>query len=152
MLYGLGVGRFEEIRYIRKHKEKQTYARASMYISVARESRYDYTQDKFLKKIRIPSSSGYGYNCSSVNDIRKQGYHPEQFLHSLTSSCCLQGIQNGLDSLFHGEGLRILCSRDLVFRIPIVSSIPESLSCILDSRTQDFGFYEQRFFEFYQRH
>ena len=28
---------FEEIRYIRKHKEKQTYARASMYISEARE-------------------------------------------------------------------------------------------------------------------
>ena len=36
----------------------------------------------------------------------------------------------------------ILCSMDLVFRIAIVSSIPESLSCILDSRTQDFGFYE----------
>ena len=28
---------FEEIRYIRKHTEKQTYARASMYISEARE-------------------------------------------------------------------------------------------------------------------
>ena len=28
---------FEEIRYFRKHKEKKTYARASMYISEARE-------------------------------------------------------------------------------------------------------------------
>ena len=28
---------FEEIRYIRKHKQKLTYARASMYISEARE-------------------------------------------------------------------------------------------------------------------
>ena len=55
-----------------------------------------------------------------------------------------------MDSGFHGDGLRILYSMDLVFRISIVSSIPESLSCILDSRTQDVGFYEQRFSEFYQ--
>lgn len=101
------------------------------------------------QKIRIPSSSGYRCNFGSVNDIRKQGHHLEQFLHRLTSSCCLKGIQNGLGSGFHGDGLRIL-SMDLVFRIPIVSSIPESLSCILDSRTQDFGLYEQRFSEFYQ--
>ena len=102
------------------------------------------------QKIRIPSSSGYRCNFGSVNDIRKQGHHLEQFLHRLTSSCCLKGIQDGLNSGFHGDGLRILCSMDLVFRIPIVSSIPESLSCILDSRTQDFGLYEQRFSEFYQ--
>ena len=60
-------------------------------------------------KIRIPSSSGYRCNFGSVNDTRKQGYHLEQFLHRLTSSCCLQGIQDGLDSGFHGDGLQILC-------------------------------------------
>ena len=37
----------------------------------------------------------------------------EQFLHRLTSSCCLQGIQDGLDSGFHGDRFRILC--ELIF-------------------------------------
>ena len=55
------------------------------------------------QKIRIPSSSGYRCNCGSINDIRKQGYRLEQFLHKLTSSCCLQGIQNVLYSLFNGS-------------------------------------------------
>ena len=33
----------------------------------------------------------------------------------------------------------------LEFRIPIVSRIPDSLSCILDSKTQDSGFHKPNF-------
>ena len=33
----------------------------------------------------------------------------------MTSSCCLQGIQDGLDSGFHGDGFRILCEWILYF-------------------------------------
>ena len=36
-------------------------------------------------------------------------------------------------------------SVDLGFRIPIVSGILDYYSCILDSKTQDSGFYRQKF-------
>ena len=50
----------------------------------------------------------------------------------------MYGIQDSLRFwiAFHG------------FRIPIVSRIPDPLSCILDSKAQDSGFHEQNFPEF----
>ena len=50
----------------------------------------------------------------------------------------MYGIQDSLRFwiAFHG------------FRIPIVSKIPDPLSCILDSKAQDTGFHEQNFPEF----
>ena len=38
-----------------------------------------------------------------------------------------------------------LCQRELEFWIPIVSEIPDSLNCILDFKTHDFGFLKQKF-------
>ena len=43
-----------------------------------------------------------------------------------------------------GTGFQSL-SVELGFWIPIVSGIPESLSCIPDSKTHDSGFHEQKF-------
>ena len=53
--------------------------------------------------------AGRSWNWLMHKCMRKQGYHLEQLLHRLTSSCCLQGIQDGLDSGFHGDGFWILC-------------------------------------------
>ena len=39
-------------------------------------------------------------------------------------------------------------SVDLGFRIPIVSGILDSYSCIPDSKAQDFGFHKQNFLRF----
>ena len=39
-------------------------------------------------------------------------------------------------------------SVELGFWIPIVSGIPDSLSCIPDSKAQDFGFHKQNFYGF----
>ena len=56
-----------------------------------------------------------------------------------------------LDSGFHAvdSGFQLLGSRsytvELGFRIPIVSGIPDSHSCIPDSKAQDSGFYKQKF-------
>ena len=36
-------------------------------------------------------------------------------------------------------------SVELKFRIPIVSGIPDSLNCILDSKALDSGFHKQKF-------
>ena len=56
-----------------------------------------------------------------------------------------------LDSGFHavGSGFHLLDSRsfsvELGFRIRIVSEIPDSYTCIPDSKAQDSGFHKQRF-------
>ena len=44
-------------------------------------------------------------------------------------------------------GFRIICqwNLDSRFQIPLVSGIPDSLSCILDSKAQDSWFYKQKF-------
>ena len=36
-------------------------------------------------------------------------------------------------------------SLELGYRVPIVSGIPDSVSCISDSKTQDFKFHQQKF-------
>ena len=46
-----------------------------------------------------------------------------------------------------GTGFQSL-SRELGFWIPIVIGIPDSFSCIPDSKTQDFGFHKQNFLGF----
>ena len=46
-----------------------------------------------------------------------------------------------------GTGFQSL-SVELRFWIPIVSGIPDSLSCIPDSKAQDSGFHKQKFLEF----
>ena len=56
-----------------------------------------------------------------------------------------------LDSGFHAvdSGFQLLVSRsytvELGFRIPIVRGIPDSDSCIPDSKAQDSGFHKQKF-------
>ena len=56
-----------------------------------------------------------------------------------------------MDSGFRAvdSGFQLLDSRsfpvELGFRIPIVSGIPDSYSCIPDSKPQDFGFHWQKF-------
>ena len=56
-----------------------------------------------------------------------------------------------LDSGFHAvdSGFQLLDSRsytvELGFRIPIVRGIPDSDSCIPDSKAQDSGFHKQKF-------
>ena len=46
-----------------------------------------------------------------------------------------------------GTGFQHL-SVELGFWIPIVSGIPDSLSCTPDSKTQDFRFHKQKFLRF----
>ena len=46
-----------------------------------------------------------------------------------------------------GTGFQFL-SVELGLWIPIVSGIPDSLICIPDSKTQDFGFHKQKFHGF----
>ena len=47
------------------------------------------------------------------------------------------------DSRF--QVINFILSVELGFWIPIFSGIPDSLSCIPDSKAQDFGFHEQKF-------
>ena len=62
-----------------------------------------------------------------------------------------KGIQDSLGFWIPRRGFRILGTRfpsfsvELGFWIPIVRRIPDSLSCILDSKAQDFGFHKQNF-------
>ena len=63
-----------------------------------------------------------------------------------------KGIQGSLGFWLPHHGFRIpgieipdSLSVVLEFRIPIVSRIPDSLSCILDSKAQDSGFHKQNF-------
>ena len=121
LIYGLGVGAYSGEGV---YQSVDAYSRKYGIFENTRKSRpmpelqciYQKHENKGTttpktnsQKIRIPSSGGYRCNCGSVNDIRKQGYHLNQFVYRLTSSCCLQRIQDGLDSGFHGDGLRILC-------------------------------------------
>ena len=62
-----------------------------------------------------------------------------------------KGIQDSLGFWIPRRGFRIPVtgfqsfSVELGFWIPIVRGIPDSLSCILDSKAQDFGFHKQNF-------
>ena len=58
-----------------------------------------------------------------------------------------KGIQDSLGFWIphHGFGIPGSLSVVLEFRIPIVSGIPDSLNCILDSKAQDSGFHKQKF-------
>ena len=64
----------------------------------------------------------------------------------LRSFIYVKEFKTVLDSRFHPwiadsmTGFRILSSVELGFWIPIVSGIPESLSCIPDSKAQDSRF------------
>ena len=89
--------------------------------------------------------AGRSWNWLMHKCMRKQGYHLEQLLHRLTSSCCLKGIQDGLDSGFHGDRFPILCELIFyfgfqslaVFRNPwVVFWIPEPR--ISDCTSKDF--------------
>ena len=53
-----------------------------------------------------------------------------------------KGIQDSLSFSITRYGFWIL---GIGFRIPIVSGIPDSLSCILDYKTHDPGFHKQSF-------
>ena len=53
-------------------------------------------------------------------------------------------IQDSLGFWIPDTGFQYL-SVELGFWIPIVSGIPETLSCIPDSKTQDSGFHKQKF-------
>ena len=62
-----------------------------------------------------------------------------------------KGIQDSLGFWIPRRGFRIpgagfqSFSVELGFWIPIVRGIPDSLSCILDSKAQEFGFHKQNF-------
>ena len=55
-----------------------------------------------------------------------------------------KGISDSLGFRIPGTGFQYL-SVELGFWIPIVSGIPDSLSCIPDSKTKDSGFLKQNF-------
>ena len=63
----------------------------------------------------------------------------------------MEGIQDSLGFWIPHPGFRIpgtgfqSLSVEVAFRLPIVSNIPDSLSCILDYKTPNSGFYEQEF-------
>ena len=64
---------------------------------------------------------------------------------------CKGIIQHSLGFWIPRRGFRIpdtgfqYLSVELGFRIPFVSGIPDSFSCIPDSKTQDSGFHKQNF-------
>ena len=63
----------------------------------------------------------------------------------------MEGIQDSLGFWIPYPGFRIPGTGfqsllvEVAFRLPIVSNIPDSLSCILDYKTPDSGFHEQEF-------
>ena len=63
----------------------------------------------------------------------------------------MEGIQDSLGFWIPRPGFRIpgtafqSLSVEVAFRLPIVSDIPDSLSCILDYKTPESGFHEQEF-------
>ena len=73
----------------------------------------------------------------------------EQIIYRKQSSGAPLGIQDSLGFWIPCCGFRIpgtglqLLSVEREFWIPIVSGIPDSLSCIPDSKTRDSGFHEQ---------
>ena len=67
-------------------------------------------------------------------------YLPQQSAHVRESKTVLDSGFHAVDSGFQSS-----LSVELGFRIPIVSGIPDSLSCIPDSKTQDSKFYKHKF-------
>ena len=79
---------------------------------------------------------------SSINlhpELRKT----QQSLHVRESETVLDSVSHAVDSGFQSPGSRFL-SLELGFRIPVVTGIPDSLSCIADSEAQGSGFQKHK--------
>ena len=55
----------------------------------------------------------------------------------------MDSVSHAVDSGFQSPGSRFL-SLELGFRIPVVTGIPDSLSCIADSEAQGSGFQKHK--------
>jgi len=62
-----------------------------------------------------------------------------------------KGFQDSLGIWIPRNGFWIpdFLSVELKFQIPFISGIPDSLSCILDSKAKDLGFHKQKFPRFW---
>ena len=84
-------------------------------------------------------------------DMKKGPLFSRKFSFSKVLSRHVRESKTLLDSEFHAvdSGFHLLDSRsfsvELGFRIRIVSGIPDSYTCIPDSKAQDSGFHEQKF-------
>ena len=79
---------------------------------------------------------------SSINlhpELRKT----QQSLHVRESETVLDSVSHAVDSGFQSSTSRFL-SLELGFRIPVVTGIPDSLSCIADSEAQGSGFQKHK--------
>ena len=145
------------------HCNKSTWSEKSIFCCVV--VRFWPFFSRLLFFLHIKNDSGViTYRGSKNGHIRRNGVLVKTFdffcrqtvaqslLDIRASNRLTKRIQDNLGFWIPLRGFRIpgtgFLSVELRFWIPIVSGIPDSLSCIPDSKAQDYGFHKQKFLGF----